>query len=170
MPPSLIREATAADVPAILERIQALAAFERAPDAVEATAEDLLREGFGERPAFHCLLALLDGRPAGFALWFHNFSTWTGRKGIHLEDLYVHEWARGQGLAVALMRRLAAIAVATGCARLDLQVLHWNPARRFYERLGMTERTEWLPWRLEDAALIRLATGDAPSAGPSDNS
>lgn len=159
MPEIVIREAAAADAATIHELVQALAVFERAPDAVKATPEDFLREGFGETPSFRCLLAEVDGRPAGFALWFYNFSTWEGRRGIYLEDIFVQEWARGLGLGERLMRRLARIALDQGCARLDLWVLHWNPARRFYERLGMRHMEEWLPYRITGEALARLATG-----------
>lgn len=157
MSETTIRLAEAADAGLILELIRALAAFENEADKVEATVEDLRREGFGDRPAFECLIAESDGRPAGFALFFHNFSTWTGRKGIYLEDLFVHDWARGLGIGEALLRRLAALAVERNCARLDLWVLHWNPARGFYERLGITHMAEWLPYRCAGAALRRLA-------------
>ena len=157
MPDIVIREAGPADAATIHELVLALAAFERAPDAVKAGPEDFLREGFGEVPSFRCLLAEVDGKPAGFALWFYNFSTWEGRRGIYLEDIFVHEWARGLGLGERLMRRLAAMALAEGCARLDLWVLHWNPARRFYERLGMQHMEEWLPYRITGEALRRLA-------------
>lgn len=153
----VIRDATAADAETIHALVQGLAAFERAPDAVRATAEDFRREGFGEHPSFRCLLAEVDGRPAGFALWFYNFSTWEGRRGVYLEDIFVHDWARGLGIGEQLMRRLARIAVDEGCARLDLWVLHWNPARRFYERLGMRHMEEWLPHRITGEALLRLA-------------
>lgn len=157
MPQIVIREATAADASTIHDLVRALAAFEQEPDAVRATPEDFRREGFGDVPSFHCLLAEVDGRPAGFALWFHSFSTWEGRRGIYLEDIFVHEWARGLGLGERLMRRLAAIAVEQGCARLDLWVLHWNPARRFYERLGLQHMEEWLPYRVKGEALTKLA-------------
>jgi GNAT superfamily N-acetyltransferase len=153
----VIRDAVADDASAIHALVQGLAAFERAPDAVRATPDDFCREGFGERPSFRCLLAEVDGKAAGFALWFYNFSTWEGRRGIYLEDIFVHDWARGLGLGERLMRRLARIAIDEGCARLDLWVLHWNPARGFYERLGMRHMEEWLPYRVTGEALSRLA-------------
>ncbi len=153
----VIRDATADDAPTIHALVQGLAEFERAPGAVRASVEDFRREGFGQNPSFRCLLAEVDGRPAGFALWFYNFSTWEGRRGIYLEDIFVHDWARGLGIGERLMRRLARIAVDEGCARLDLWVLHWNPARRFYERLGMRHMEEWLPYRVTGEALSRLA-------------
>ena len=99
----------------------------------------------------------MDGKAAGFALWFYNFSTWEGRRGIYLEDIFVHDWARGLGLGERLMRRVARIAIDEGCARLDLSVLHWNPARGFYERLGMRHMEEWLPYQITGEALARLA-------------
>lgn len=153
----VIREAAADDAETIHALVQGLAEFERAPDAVLATADDFRREGFGARPSFRCLLAEVDARPAGFALWFYNFSTWEGRRGLYLEDIFVHDWARGLGIGERLMRRLARIAVDEGCARLDLWVLHWNPARRFYERLGIRHMEEWLPYRVTGEALLRLA-------------
>jgi GNAT superfamily N-acetyltransferase len=160
----VIREATAVDVSTIHALVQALAEFERAPDAVRATPNDFLEEGFGDRPSFRCLLAEADGKAAGFALWFYNFSTWEGRRGIYLEDIFVHEWARGMGVGDRLMRRLASIAVDEGCARLDLWVLHWNPARRFYERLGIQHMQEWLPYRVTGEALRRLAEPEPPAS------
>lgn len=155
----VVREAVAADAQSIQALVSSLAAFENASDAVKATAEDFRREGFGLRPAFRCLIAEVDGKPAGFALWFYNFSTWTGRRGFYLEDLFVEEWARGQGIGERLVRRLAQIALDEGCARLDLWVLHWNPARNFYERLGIVQMKEWLPYRAEGHALEALALG-----------
>ena len=146
-----------ADVEAILSWIQALAAFEQQPDAVKATPEDLRRDGFGEHPKFEVLIGELDGAPAGFALFFPTYSTWEGRSGIHLEDIFVEEWARGQGLGRKLIAALAAIAVARGCARLELQVLHWNPAREFYHHLGMNHMEEWFSYRLVGEALQTLA-------------
>jgi GNAT superfamily N-acetyltransferase len=152
-----VRPATPADVETILGFIKALAAFEREPEAVKTTPDDLLRDGFGERPKFEVLIAELDGEPAGFALFFPTYSTWEGRPGIHLEDLFVAEPARGRGLGRKLMAALAAIAVARGCPRLELSVLHWNPAREFYHHLGLTHMEEWLPYRLAAGALQVLA-------------
>jgi GNAT superfamily N-acetyltransferase len=157
-----IRDATAADVPIILGFVRDLARFEREPDAVKASEADLLRDGFGKERRFEARIASLDGRPAGFALFFPNYSTWQGRAGLYVEDLYIAEWARGRGLGRAIMADLAAIAVARGWARLDLAVLDWNPAREFYQALGLAHRREWLPYRVTGAALERLASG-APS-------
>ena len=156
-----IRLAEPTDAALILEMIQALATFEQERDKVVATLDDIRREGFGTNPAFECLIAESDGQPAGFALFFHNYSTWTGRRGIYLEDLFVHDWARGRGVGEALLRGLAGLALERGCARLDLWVLHWNPARGFYERLGITHMQDWLPYRCRGEALERLAKSEA---------
>jgi GNAT superfamily N-acetyltransferase len=156
----LIRFATAEDVGLVLQLIRELAAYEKMPDAVVATEDDLRQQGFGPEPRFEALLAFLGDRPAGFALFFPNFSTWRGRPGLYLEDIYVSEWARGQGVGRRLMARLAAIAVTRGWDRLDFAVLDWNPARAFYQRLGIEARTEWLFYRSTDDALQKLAALD----------
>jgi len=153
----IVRPATTADVETILTFIKGLAAFEKEPDAVKTTAADLLRDGFGVNPKFEALIAEQGGQPVGFALFFPTYSTWEGRSGIHLEDLFVVEEARGCGVGRKLMSALAALAVARGCARLELSVLHWNPAREFYHRLGMGHLAEWLPYRLSGEALRALA-------------
>ena len=156
-----IRAATAEDVSTLLDLVRELALFENEPEAVVATEADLLRHGFGPEPRFEALIALADGKPAGFALFFPNFSTWEGRPGLYLEDLFVSEWARKHGVGRRLMARLAAIAVERGWARFDLSVLHWNPARQFYHRIGMRHLEEWLPYRVDGAALRALAAEDA---------
>src|SRR6266446_2982249 len=120
MPQITIRPATPADVETILTFIKGLAAFEHEPDAVKTTVDNLRRDGFGEHPKFEVLIAELDGQPVGFALFFPTYSTWEGRPGVYLEDLFVAEYARGQGLGRKLMAALAAIAVARGCRRLEL--------------------------------------------------
>ncbi len=153
-----LRKASAEDVPLILDFIRALAAFERAPDAVTATEEGLLRDGFGPRPYYHCLIAEWNGRPVGFALWFFNYSTWTGRPGIHLEDIFVHPEQRGKGIGKALLAQVAAAAHALGCPRLQWQVLDWNaPAINFYRSLGGQFLDEWRNVRMEPDAIARLA-------------
>ena len=158
MPRITIRSATADDVPLILEFIKALARFEKEPDAVKTTPEDLLRDGFGEQPQFEVLIAERDEEPVGFALFFTTYSTWEGRPSLYLEDLFVVESARKHGVGRALMAKLAAICVERGYQRLELQVLDWNPAREFYHRLGMGHMNEWLPYRLSGQALHALAT------------
>jgi GNAT superfamily N-acetyltransferase len=157
-----VRPATPADADAILGWIKDLAAFEGEPNAVKATRNDLLRDGFGEHPKFETLIAELDGKPVGFALFFPTYSTWEGRSGVHLEDLFVDEWARRHGVGRKLVASLAAIAVARDYARLELSVLHWNPAREFYHSLGMKHIEEWLLYRLTGEALQTLATEAEP--------
>jgi GNAT superfamily N-acetyltransferase len=154
---TLIRAAGREDAGTLMRLVRELAEFERLAEKVRASEADLLREGFGPTPRFEALLAEEDRRAVGFALFFHNFSTFEGRTGIFLEDIYVVEGARGRGVGRQLMARLAAIAVERGCARLDLSVLEWNPARRFYDRLGMTQMTDWLGYRLTGPGLVRLA-------------
>jgi len=163
MPRITIRSATVDDVPLILEFIKALARFENEPDAVKTTQEDLLRDGFGERPQFEVLIAERNEEPVGFALFFATYSTWEGRPSLYLEDLFVTESARKYGVGRALMAKLAAICVERGYQRLELQVLDWNPAREFYHRLGMGHMNEWLPYRLSGQALHTLAAEVKPS-------
>ena len=155
-----LRFATAADVGLLLQLIRELAAYEKAPDAVVASEDDLRRHGFGPKPRFEALIALVDGNVAGFALFFPDFSTWHGRPGLFLEDLYVREWARRLGVGRRLMARLAAIAVERDWSALHFNVLDWNPARGFYRRLGIGTRSEWLPHSATGETLRRLAAED----------
>lgn len=153
-----IRTATKADVPQILAFIRALAAYEREPDAVSATEEGLLRDGFGHNPFYRCLMADCDGQPAGFALYFFNYSTWMGRPGIYLEDLFVYPELRGRGIGKALLQQVAAIALENNCKRLQWEVLDWNtPAIEFYRAMGADFLDEWRNVRIDGAALERLA-------------
>jgi GNAT superfamily N-acetyltransferase len=158
MPSITIREAGSSDAPTIVRLVRELAEFERLVEQVRITEADVLRDGFGERRSFECLLVEVEGRAAGFVLFFHNYSTFEGRPGIYVEDLYVAEAARGLGIGRRLLARLAQIAVERDCRRLDLGVLDWNPARGFYDRLGFRHRAGWLPYRLTGDALARLAT------------
>ena len=154
----LIRPAMRADVPQILAFIRALAEYERQPDAVLATADDLLRDGFGPNPSYFCLIAEQDGRPAGFALYFFNYSTWLGRPGLYLEDLFVLPELRGLGVGKALLQQVAAIAVEKNCPRLQWEVLDWNqPAIDFYKAMGADFLDEWRNVRVTGDALRRLA-------------
>jgi GNAT superfamily N-acetyltransferase len=156
-----IRPATAADVPQILAFVRALAAFELEPDAAVATEADLLRDGFGPNPFYFCLIAEYNGQPAGFALYFFNYSTWTGRPGLYLEDLFVQPVLRGLGIGKALLQRVAAIAVEKNCPRLQWEVLDWNtPAIDFYRAMGAEFLDEWRNVRLTGEALTRLARPD----------
>lgn len=153
----LIRGATRADVGTLSRLVRALAAFERQPDAVKASEADLLRDGFGATPRFEARLALRHGAAVGFTLFFTTYSTWEGRPGLYLEDIFVLEHARRLGVGRALIADLARLALERDYRRLDLSVLDWNPARGFYERLGIRENTGWLPYRVSGAALAALA-------------
>jgi GNAT superfamily N-acetyltransferase len=146
---SSIRLATAGDVSIILSLVRELAVYEREPDAVVATEADLHASLFGADAVASCLIAELDGEVVGFALWFRNFSTWQGRPGIYLEDLFVRPSARGSGLGKALLLRLVEIARERGYRRVEWSVLDWNePAIGFYRSLGATPNDEWTTWRL----------------------
>ncbi|HME59570.1 MAG TPA: GNAT family N-acetyltransferase [Terracidiphilus sp.] len=155
---TIIRPATRADIPQILTYIRALAAYERAPDAVTATEEGLERDGFGPNPIYFCLMAEHDSKAAGFAFFFYNYSTWLGRPGIYLEDLFVEPELRGLGIGKALLERVAAIAVEKGCQRLEWAVLDWNtPAIEFYREMGAEFMDEWRNVRVSGEALKGLA-------------
>lgn len=157
-----IRPATRADVGQILAFIRALAVYEREPDAVEATEEGLLEHGFGENPYYTCLIAEQDGTPAGFALFFYDYSTWLGKPGLYLEDLFVLPEFRGLGIGKALLQRLASIALEKGCARMKWEVLDWNtPAIDFYQAMGAEFLDTWRNVRLSGDALRRLAGAPA---------
>ena len=158
-----IRPATTADLRLILEFIYDLAEYERAPEAAVATEADLLRDGFGPEPKFKCVIAEWQGQPAGFALYFYNYSTWQGRPGLYLEDLFVRIEYRGKGIGKALLIYLAQVAVRENCGRFQWQVLDWNtPAIDFYESLGAKQLQEWLTMRVEGDDIRKLA--QQPSA------
>jgi GNAT superfamily N-acetyltransferase len=153
-----VRAASSSDVGQILAFIRALAAYEREPDAVTATEDDLLRDGFGANPFYFCLIAESDGCPAGFAFYFFNYSTWLGRPGLYLEDLFVYPQFRGLGIGKALLERVAAIAIEKGCPRLQWEVLDWNkPAIDFYSAMGAEFLDAWRNVRVTGEALRRLA-------------
>lgn len=153
-----LRDAVPADASLVLQYIRELAEYERAPEKAVATEADILRFGFGENPLIHMVMAEWDGRPAGFALWFLNFSTWEGRPGLYLEDLFIRPEFRGHGIGKALLKRLARIAVERGCCRYQWQVLDWNtPSIEFYEAQGAQVLKEWLTCRVEGEALLKLA-------------
>jgi GNAT superfamily N-acetyltransferase len=158
-----LRDATPADAPLIRQFIVWLAEYEREPDAVRATVEDILRDGFGPNPYFRVVIAEWDGEPAGFAFYFFSYSTWLGRPSLYLEDLFVRPPHRGKGIGAALLRHLAKIAVDRKCGRFVWQVLDWNePSIRFYESLGAKVVKEWLTMRVEGEAIAELAGGDGP--------
>ena len=156
--PLVLRAASAADVPVVLELIRGLAEYERLAHEVVAT-EALVHEAlFGARPAAEVLIAELDGGAAGFALFFHSFSTFLARRGLYLEDLFVRPERRGRGVGRALLARLAAIARERGCGRFEWSVLDWNrDAIAVYERLGAVPMSDWTVYRLTGDALDRLA-------------
>ena len=153
-----IREATRADLPLIASLIRELAEYEKLAHEVRFDEAGLGERLFGPRPYAEVLIGEVDGEAQAFALFFHNFSTFEGKPGIYLEDLYVRPAARGAGLGKALLRHLAALAVARDCARLEWWVLDWNaPAIGFYEKLGARPMDEWTVMRVDGAALTELA-------------
>jgi GNAT superfamily N-acetyltransferase len=149
-----IRRARPGDEHDILRLIRALASYERAPHAVEATPDGLAATLFGDKPKVFAHVAECDGKVVGIAVWFFNYSTWTGRHGIYLEDLFVDPEVRGGGVARALFEALAAEAKAHDCARIDWGVLDWNDlAKGFYRRIGARHNAGWEPWRLDGDGL-----------------
>jgi GNAT superfamily N-acetyltransferase len=155
-----IRPARPADVPRILELVRELADYERSLDQVSATADELRAALFAERPAVFAHVAETDAVVVGFALWFLNFSTWVGRHGIYLEDLYVTPAMRGRGVGKALLAELAATCMRRGYGRLEWWVLDWNePAIAFYRSIGAEPMSEWTVQRLSGTALADLASG-----------
>jgi GNAT superfamily N-acetyltransferase len=161
MPLSItIRPAEAHELPLVLEFIRELAVYERLEHEVQATTADLAVALFGPRPFAEVVFACLEGEPVGFALFFQNFSTFLGKPGIYLEDLFVRPRARGQGIGRRLLAWLAHTTLERGCARLDWEVLDWNlPSIGFYRSLGAVAQEEWTTMRVSGAALERLARG-----------
>lgn len=154
-----IRPATPADLPLIASLIRALAAYEKLADEVRFDEAILGEKLFGARPYAEVVIGELDGAAQGFALFFHNFSTFEGRPGIYLEDLFVRPAARGAGLGKALLAHLAALTVERGCARLEWSVLDWNaPAIGLYQSLGARFMDDWTVMRVDGEALARMAT------------
>jgi GNAT superfamily N-acetyltransferase len=155
-----IREAVASDAPLIVEMIRELAEFERQLDQVEITPEDLLRDGFGDNPRFQALVAEWDGKPAAYALYYFTYSTWTGRSGMFLEDLFVREQFRGKGIGKALLQRVAAAARSRNCDRMRWEVLTWNTvAIEFYRSLGATLPQDWFSVHFDGRAFEDFASG-----------
>jgi GNAT superfamily N-acetyltransferase len=155
-----IRAATVDDVPVILELIRALATYERAPNDVTATEKGLTEVLFDEKPSAEVLLAFENETAVGFAVFFHNFSTWLGRPGLYLEDLFVRPEHRGKGYGRALLIYLAKVARARGCGRMEWAVLDWNePAIEFYRKLGAKPLDEWTVFRLTRDGIAKLADG-----------
>ncbi len=157
-----IRPATAGDGAALLELVDALADYEKLPRPDAAARARLLRDGFGPAPRFETLLARLDGRPVGYALYFYAYSSFLARPTLWLEDLFVVPEARGRGVGLALLRCLGREAAARACGRMEWNVLDWNrPAIDFYDRLGARPMTEWTTYRLDGAALAALGAAGA---------
>lgn len=155
----MIRTATPDDVPVLVELIQELALYEKAPEQCHVTTADLQRELFGEDPSAHAFVAVSDDdEVVGTAIWFRSFSTWEGTAGIYLEDLYVRPAVRGRGHGLALLAALADECVRRGWSRLGWAVLNWNtPSIQFYDSLGGTPMNDWTTYRVEGAALAALA-------------
>lgn len=151
-----VRAATVDDVDLLHRFSVDLATYEDEPHAVTSTPQTLARDGFGENPQFAALIAERGGKPVGFALYTFNYSVWTAARGIFIEDIWVVREERRGGVARALMVALARECVAKGYRRIDLNVLDWNPARGFYERIGFKWIRNWLPYRLSGEALAKL--------------
>ena len=153
-----IRFATADDAALIVKLVRELTEYQQEPlDNVKLTEADIIRDSFGTAPRFETILAEVDGKIAGFTVFFPNYSTWAGRPGIYLLDVYVREWARGYGVGRRMMAEMARLARERGSTKLDLSVLSWNPARGFYERLGFEAQSKWHDYRLSGAGLEKLA-------------
>ncbi len=153
-----LRKATAKDIPLILSFIRELAEYERAPNAVACNEEDLRRDGFGPSPKFRVIIAEWNGEPAGMAFFFYNYSTWQGRPGIFIEDLFVRTQFRGKGVGKALMAKLAKTAIAEQCHGIRWEVLEWNkPAIDVYQHLGSKFREGWRMMQISGEELRELA-------------
>lgn len=153
-----IRPAAPSDSALIRAYIAELADYERAPEKAVASEADITRHVFGAHPIMHAEMAEWDGKPAGFAFWYFNFSSWEGKPGLYLEDLWVRPEFRGKGIGKALLQHLAKLAMREGCTRYTWQVLDWNtPSIDFYKAMGAVVMEEWLTCRVEGEALKRLA-------------
>ena len=152
-----IRGAVPDDVPEILTLIQELAEFERLPDQVIATEEILRDSLFGEGAVARVILAEVSGEPVGFTVYFYNFSTFVGRPGIYIEDIYIRPDHRGAGIGALMLRHCARVALEEKCGRIEMAVLHWNPARSFYERYGAEAMEDWIIYRISGEAIRGLA-------------
>ncbi len=158
MKTATIRPATKTDIPLVLQLIRDLATYERAPADVTATEEQLTEVLFGQKPAAEVLLMFEESMPVGFAVFFHNFSTWLGRRGLYLEDLFVKPEHRGKGYGRALLVKLAEIARDRNCGRMEWAVLNWNePAIQFYKKIGAGPLDEWKIFRLTRDGIGQLA-------------
>jgi len=166
LPPLSIAPARPADAGLIVALVRELAEYERLLDQVVLTEADVLRDLFGPRAYAEAVVARAGGEAVGFALWFHNYSTFAGRPGLYLEDLFVRPAFRGRGYGEALLRHLARVALDRGCARFEWSVLDWNePAIAFYRKLGAVPMDEWTVQRVSGEALVALARGKNQGAG-----
>lgn len=157
-PATRVRDATVDDAALILRFVRELAAYEKAPDAVAATETDIRHSLFGKDAIAHAVICEMDEAPVGFAVYFFNYSTWLGRRGLYLEDLYVSPAYRRAGAGKALLKHLAGVARSLECGRMEWSVLDWNtPAIRFYESIGAEPLHEWVGYRLAGEALRRFA-------------
>ncbi len=157
-PKTYIRSATKDDAPLILSFIRELAEYEKLAHEVTANEITLTKHLFGAQPRGECLIAEVDDQPAGFALFFHNFSTFLGKPGLYLEDLYVKPEFRSAGVGILLLRELARTAIARDCGRMEWSVLDWNePAIAFYNKIGAQSMSDWTPQRLDRTGIERLA-------------
>ena len=162
-----LRAAAPADAELILDLIRELAEFERLAHEVSADAAGLRRHLFGRRPAAEVLIAEVEGAPAGFALFFHTFSTFIGKPGIYLEDLFIRPTYRGRGIGAAVLAHLARLALDRGCGRLEWSVLDWNEAAiAFYKRLGARPMADWTVYRVDGERLEALAAAEDIGLGP----
>ena len=158
----VIRPARSSDASTILHFIRELAIYEKAEHEVVSTVESITQQLFGDAPHVHARICEIDGQAAGFSIYFFSFSTWQGKKGLYLEDLYVSPNFRGSGAGKRMLQDLAQIAVAADCGRFEWSVLDWNePAIQFYEALGASAQSEWVRYRLSGDALQKVASGEA---------
>ena len=154
----ILRPMTPQDAPLVVSYIKELAEYERDPDAAVVTVDDILHFAFSDHPLIHVVMAEWEGKPAGFALWFYNFSTWEGKAGIYLEDLFIRPEYRRNGIGKALLIHLARVAVQNNCTRFVWQVLDWNePSINFYRQMGAKTMDAWLTCRVEKESLVELA-------------
>ena len=154
-----IRYADEKDIPLIMDFIKAIAEFEKLSDTVIATEEDLKNSLFGEKPYAEVAIAEIDGSSAGFVIYFHNFAAYVGKPGLYIENIYVDPTYRGLGVGDALMKYCAGIAKERECGTMDWCVLDWNPARKFYERLGAKAQSEWVVYSLDEKGIDELVEG-----------
>lgn len=161
MPNLVIRPAVITDLSQIMQFVIDLAIYEKEPDAVVATEDHFVKTLFCDNPQVHCLIAEVDEKSVGFAVYFFSFSTWLGQHGIYLEDLFVKPEARGSGAGKALLKQLAKIALENNCGRVEWSVLDWNePAIQFYKAMGAKPQDEWTVYRLADRALTDFAASE----------